>query len=322
MIMKISRSHVRHAIVVLGLVLAISFALPAFAEFPERPITLVVPRGAGGGTDTFGRSLADALSKVLPVPVSVVNRPGAGGFVGAQQVATSRPDGYMILVHSYGQFMMAALRKKPPVHPLDDLTILGEIGELYTGMVIRKDDDRFSNLEEFKTWAKKNPNFTFGFPGKGSWHNVSADVVNKGLGIKGRPVSFKGGAHARSALLGGQVDIAWIGVQQMAGFESKLKLLMVNSEERYPFAKGTPTIKEKGIPYTLVTSPIVLCGPAGLDAVTVAKLDAAIKQAVQSEDYKKKLEKNLAVARYLNSKDARAYLTTLWKNWGELIKAK
>ena len=78
--MKISRSHVRHVIVALGLVLAISFALPAFAEFPERPITLVVPRGAGGGTDTFGRSLAEALSKVLPVPVSVVNRPGAGGF--------------------------------------------------------------------------------------------------------------------------------------------------------------------------------------------------------------------------------------------------
>ena len=219
--------------------------------------------------------------------------------------------------------MMAALRKKPPVHPLDDLTILGEIGELYTGMVIRKDDDRFSNLEEFKTWAKKNPNFTFGFPGKGSWHNVSADVVNNGSGYQGAaPCRLKGGAHARSALLGGQVDIAWIGVQQMAGFESKLKLLMVNSEERYPFAKDTPTIKEKGIPYTLVTSPIVLCGPAGLDAVTVAKLDAAIKQAVQSEAYKKKLEKNLAVARYLNSKDARAYLTTLWKNWGELIKAK
>ncbi len=318
--MKIPKDFGKLIVLALGIVLAITLITPAFAKFPERPITLIVPRGAGGGTDTHARALADAMSEILPEPISVVNRPGAGGFVGAQQVAKSRPDGYLLLVQSYGQFMMRALRGKPPVHPLDDFRILGGIGELFTGMVIRKNDERFSNLDEFKAWAKKNPDFTYGFPGKGSWHHVSALVANRGMGVKGRPVSFKGGAHVRSALLGGQVDICWFGVQQLAGFESKLKILMVNSEERYPLAKNIPTLKELGIPYILVTSPMIVCAPAALDDDTAAILESAIKTAATSDGYRKRLVSNLAYPRFWNSKDSRVYLEGLWDSWGSVIE--
>lgn len=309
-------SYGRRAVLALCAVAALATGTAALAEFPERQITIITPVGAGGGTDTHARALAEALSGTLDVPISVVNRPGAGGYVGAQEVVSARPDGYTLMVQSYGTFMLRAIGGPQPVQPLEDFTVLGVVGELYTGLVIRRDDPRFSTLEEFKAWAADNPDFTFGFSGNGSWHHAAAAAANDGMGIAGRPVVFKGGGATRAALLGGQTDIAWMGVQQLAGFEEQLMMLAVNSEERYPLADGIPTFKDLGIPYTLVTSPMVVAAPAGIPDDVASILQAAVGTAAQSDSYSATLKAGLAYPRYLDPAAGTAYLKSLWDSWG------
>ncbi|MEO1310397.1 MAG: tripartite tricarboxylate transporter substrate binding protein [Pseudomonadota bacterium] len=306
----------RRAVLAATAAFGVLAAYPAWADFPERAITVITPVGAGGGTDTHARALATALSEPLGVPLNVVNRPGAGGYVGAQEVVNSRADGYTLMVQSYGTFMMRAISKQQPVHPLEDFRILGVVGELYTGLVIRRDDERFNDLESFKAWAAENPNFTFGFSGNGSWHNAAAKAANDGMGIAGRPVVFKGGGATRAALLGGQTDIAWMGVQQLAGFEAQLTMLAVNSEERYPLATDIPTLNDLGIPYTLVTSPMVIAAPAGLPDDVASRLEEAVKAAATSESYKQSLASKLAYPRYWPPGEGRDYLQSLWDSWG------
>lgn len=306
----------RRAILALCASAALAFGTAAQAEFPERQITIITPVGAGGGTDTHARALANSLSEVLAVPVSVVNRPGAGGYVGAQEVINARPDGYTLMVQSYGTFMLRAIGGPQPVQPLEDFQILGVVGELYTGLVIRKDDDRFGDLAEFQAWAAENPEFTFGFSGNGSWHHAAAVAANGGMGIEGRPVVFKGGGAARAALLGGQTDIAWMGVQQLAGFEDELTMVGLNSDEPYPLAPEIPTFKQMDMPYTLVTSPMVIAAPAGVPDDVVATLEAAVETAATSEGYRETLEAGLAAPRYLAADAGADYLQGLWNAWG------
>lgn len=303
--------------------LAATFAAPAQADFPERAITLIAPVGAGGGTDTHARALAQRMSDVLGTPVNVVNRPGAGGYIGAQAVATARPDGYTLMLQSYGTFMLRALGGPQPVSPLEDFDVLGVVGELYTGIAIRRDDERFSNLEEFVAFAQANPDFTYGFSGNGSWHHAAAVAVENGLGYKGRPVVFKGGGAVRAALIGGQVDIAWMGVQQLAGFEAELAMVAVNADARYPLAPDVPTFAEKNLAYTLVTSPMVVAAPKGVDPAVIAALRAAVAEAAASESFKEDLSAKLAVPRVMSAEDGRAYLEGLYTQWApvaELLK--
>lgn len=295
---------------------AVLTAGAAAAEFPERPIDMIVPVGAGGGTDMHARALAAALSDDLGAPVNAVNRPGAGGYVGAQSVAQARPDGYTIMVQSYGTFMMRAIAGPQPVDPLEDFRILGLVGELYTGLVVRSDDERFATMDDFLAYAQATPTFTYGFSGSGSWHNAAAAAMGAGVGVEGRPVTFRGGGAVRAALLGGQVDVAWMGVQQIAGFEEQLTMLAVNADERYALAADIPTLGDLGLDYTLVTSPMIVAAPAGIDEETAARLETAVAAAALSDAYGTTLRENLAVPRYLPAAEARAYLAELRQAWG------
>lgn len=310
-------SHMtRRGLAALSAAAIAALGTPAFADFPERQITVITPVGAGGGTDTHARALASALGDTLGVPLSVVNRPGAGGYVGAQEVATARPDGYTLMVQSYGTFMLGDIGLEQPVSPLEDFRILGIVGELYTGLVIRSDDERFSTLDEFQEWAAANPGFTYGFAGNGSWHHAAAVAANSGMGIEGRPVVFSSGGAARGALLGAQTDIAWMGVQQLSGFEEELTMLAVNSDERYPLAEDIPTFADLDVPYTLVTSPMVIAAPAGVPDEVVETLRGAIETAATSDSYRETLEANLAYPRYMSAEEGRAYLERLYDSWG------
>jgi len=306
----------RRAVMAILASASIATATAAVADYPERQITIITPVGAGGGTDTHARALSGALSDALGVPVSVVNRPGAGGYVGAQEVVSARPDGYTLMVQSYGTFMLRAIAGPQPVEPLEDFRILGVVGELYTGLVIRNDDERFSNLTEFQAWAEENPDFTFGFSGNGSWHHAAAVAANSGMGIEGRPVVFNGGGATRAALLGGQTDIAWMGVQQLAGFEDQLTMIGLNSDDPYPLAPEISTFNQMDMPYTLVTSPMVIAAPAGVPDDVVAVLQDAVETAATSDSYRETLEAGLAAPRYLSPDDGRTYLQGLWDAWG------
>lgn len=303
---------------VAGTVFAPAYAL---AAWPERPVTMIVPVGAGGGTDTHARALAAELQEVTGIPVNVVNRPGGGGYVGAQAVVDSRADGHTIMIQSYGTFMLRNLARERPVHPLEDFKIVAVVGELFTGLVVRRDDDRFSTLQDFLAHAKANPGMTYGFSGAGSWHNAAALSVEKSAGYEGKPVVFKGGGNVRAAILGGQTDFVWMGVQQLSGFEDQLVMLGVNAENRYPLMDEVPTFAEMGIEATLVTSPMVVAVPAGVDDETVAAIESAVEKAATSAGYGEALKAKLAVPQFLPAAEARTYLEGLYEKWSPIAAA-
>ncbi|MEQ8708835.1 MAG: tripartite tricarboxylate transporter substrate binding protein [Rhodospirillales bacterium] len=287
----------------------------AHADFPERPITVIVPSGAGGGTDTHARALASQLEGILKTPITVVNRPGGGGFIGAQALLDARDDGHTIMIQSFGTFMLNGLRKQQPIDPIKDFKTVGMIGELVTGIAVRAEDERFKTIEDFVAYARANPGMSYGVAGNGSWHHAAAIGLQSGSGFDSRVVVFKGGGEVRAALLGGQVDYVWMGVQQVAGFEEKIRMLAVNSEERYPLADSIPTLSEKGVTATPVSSPMIIAVSTKVDDTIVEILSDAVEKAATSAEFKAALTNAKAVPKFKSGKAARAYILSLGEAW-------
>jgi tripartite-type tricarboxylate transporter receptor subunit TctC len=291
----------------------------AYAEYPTKSITLVVPASAGGGQDTQARALASIIRGDLGKPIQVVNKPGGGHFIGAKFVADSKADGYTIMSDNLGTLILRSLAKKQAVDPLEDFEIVAMIGELYTALIVQQDDKRFSTTTQFIDYAKQHPEMTYGFSGKGGFHHIAGLGVANALGYSGRAIPFKGGSKVRAAMLGGQIDYAWIGIQQIKGYEDKLKVLAVASETRYPAMPDHPTFKEQGLPYTLVTGPSVVMAPKGTPKEVIATLGAAIEKGVNSAKYASMIKKKGLVPVYRNAADAKAYLLGLADKWKPLV---
>lgn len=300
---------------------AVAVAAPsaAHAEFPEKSMTLVVPKSAGGGTDTQARAMASVSEPHLGEPFQVVNKPGAGGYIGAKFVADAKADGYTMMVQNAGTFILKALAKPQVVDPFDDFEVVAMFGELYTALVVRADDERFSTIQEFIAYAKQHPEMTYGFAGKGGFHHIAAVGVERAVGYEARAVPFKGGSKARAAILGGQIDFAWMGIQQIRGFEDDLTALALASDERYPAMPDYPTFKEQGLPYTLVTGPTVVMVPKGTPKDAIAKLGDAIEKGVTTAKYAEMIKSKGLVPRYMNGGDATAYLRRLADDWRPLV---
>jgi tripartite-type tricarboxylate transporter receptor subunit TctC len=305
--------------IAIGALVAFAASQAAFAEYPSKSITVVVPRSAGGGQDTQARALATVVRPILGRPLQVVNKTGAAGFIGAKFVVDARPDGYTLMQDNAANLILPALAKRQVVDPLNDLEIIAMTGELYTALTVRTDDDRFPTIKEFVAYARKHPEMTYGFSGKGGFHHVAGLGVERALGYTARAVPFKGGGNVRAALLGGQIDFAWIGIQQLRGFEAKMKAIAVASEDRYPAMPDYPTFKEQGLPYTLVTGPSIIFAPKGLPKAVIAKLGAAIEKAVKSAKYADMIKKRGLVPVYRNAADAKAYVHGLAKKWKPLV---
>ena len=299
---------------------AVVAALPASAaDFPSKPVTLVVPASAGGGQDTQARAMANVLEPLLGQPIQVVNKPGAAHYIGAKFVADAKPDGYTLMSDNAGTLILADLAKPQVVDVLKDFEIIAMIGELYTALAVRTDDERFPTIQAFIDYAKQHPEMTYGFSGKGSFHHIAALGVENAQGYTARAVPFKGGSNVRAALLGGQIDFAWIGIQQLSGYEEKMKALAVAAEERDPVMSQYPTFKELGLPYTLVTGPSVVFAPKGTPTEVVEMLGNAIEKGIMSEKYKKIIEKQGLVPVYRNAADTKAYLQGLAEKWKPLV---
>ncbi len=289
------------------------------AEYPAKPITIVVPASAGGGQDTQARTLANIARKHIGQPFQIVNKPGAGHFIGAKFVADSKPDGYTVMSDNLGTLILKSLAKPQAVDPLKDFEIVAMFGELYTALVIRTDDERFSTTKEFMAYAKQHPEMTYGFSGKGGFHHVAAQGIENAMGYKARAVPFKGGSKVRAAILGGQIDFAWIGIQQLRGYEDKITALALAAEERYPAMPQYPTFKEQGLPYTLVTGPSVLMAPKGTPKEVIAVLGAAIEKTANSPEYAESIKAKGLIPVYKNAADTKAYLNALVEKWKPLV---
>ena len=277
------------------LMLAAFFAFAsgaAFAAYPERPVTLIVPFAAGGPTDVVARIVGDHMSRTLGQQIVVENVTGAGGTTGTTRAAQAAPDGYTIMMGHMGTHGAA-----PAVYPnlkYDPLKDFAPIG-LAAGtpiLIVAKKDLPPKDLKEFVAYAKKNSDkLNEAHAGVGSVSFTTCSLLNSILGIKPTRVPYQGTGPALNDLVGGQVDymcdqIVNLTPQIQAG---SIKAYGIGTEKRSPALPDVPTTKEGGLPEFQVSAWNALFAPKGTPKEVVTKLNAALVKALDDETTRKRL---------------------------------
>lgn len=261
------------------------FAANAFAQadYPNQPITLLVPYGAGGTTDVLARALANSMGKTLKQSVIVENRPGAGGSMGVVEMLRTKPDGYKLTLTPVGIFRQPYLQKTP-YDPIRDVTYIASF-TTYDFILAVKADAPYKNLNELVDFAKKNPGaIDYGTPGKYSGNQVAMVQLGKAAGTDFVHVPFKGDAENVNALLAGHIKTS-VSTNSIKTFidSGKVRPLAIASEKRSPAFPNLPTFKELGYD-VVVPSPLGIAGPKDLPKAIVDKIDAAVKTALQDPE--------------------------------------
>jgi len=271
----------------LGLVPALSPMRVLAQAYPSRAIRMVVPFPAGGPTDIVARPLAKLLGDGLHQQVYIDNRGGAGGSVGASAVATSKPDGYTLLMGTVGIIAINPhLYKNLPYNPVTGLTPLATVASAPVAVVVNPSAG-ITSTADLIAKAKASPDaLTYGSAGNGTPGHLAGAMFCAAAGIKMRHIPYKGSAPGIVDLLGGQIPIMFDPLQTVLPHvkAGKLKILGVTSRERAKGYLDVPTIAESIADFEM-TAWWAVYGPAGLPAETTARLAAEIRRVVASPDF-------------------------------------
>ena len=273
------------------------------AEFPTKPVTLVVPFAAGVSADLLFRGIAEVASKHLGQPIIVDNKTGGSGTLGVSQMAaTAKPDGYTIAQIPIPVFRLPYMQKAT-YDPLKDLTFVVLLAGYNLGAVV-KADSPFKKWQDVIDYAKANPGkFTYATIGAATTNAIAMELASRESGMQMTHIPSKGGGESIAALLGGHVNMivespAW--APMVAAGEFRL-LLMLGSErsKKWP---DVPVLKEAGYSFDF-DSPTGLAGPKGMDPAIVQKLHDAFKAAYDDPKMPELYDKYDYSRRYMNSAD-------------------
>ena len=275
---------------------------PAFAQtaWPARPVTLVVPFAAGGGTDIGARILAQRLSQMWGQAVVVDNKGGAGGNVGLEAVSRAKPDGYTLLIGNVGtQAINPTLYKKLGYNPDTAFAPIGQFAELPFVLAVTASLPA-KNVAELVALAKASPEkLTYASSGNGGSPHLSAETFKIATGTKILHVPYKGGGAAMTDLVAGNVDMIFASVLETSSFikAGKLKALAITSKARVAAMPDVPTLQESGVAGAESGSWIGLLAPAGTPKDTVEKISQGVQQAAAAPEFQQQLLAQGAVAR-------------------------
>lgn len=308
---------------------AATLAGTAFAEYPDKPVTIVVPFAAGGPTDKVARDLAEALRKPMGGQAIVIeNVGGAGGTLGATKVAKAAPDGYTLLLHHIGMATSPALYRTMQYKTLEDFEYLGLINEVPM-TVIGKTGLPAANYAELAKWLDANRGkINLANAGLGSASHLCGLLLQQSLKIDMTTVPYKGTAPAMTDLLGGQVDLMCDQTTNTTSqIESgKVKAFAVTSSKRLttPALAKLPTLDESGLKGFNVTIWHGLYAPKGTPKAVLDKVNTALKAALKDAEFDKREEALGAVivtdAR-VNPAEHKKFVEAEINKWGPVIKA-
>ena len=295
-------AHALRRLIRLGLAGFLAWAaLVASAQtFPSKPITLIVPFGAGGPTDVQLRALVAAASKELGQPIVINNVPGAGGTLGHANMARSAaPNGYTVSVIVGSMFRLPHLQKVD-YHPVNDFTyIIGLTG--YTYGVAVSIDAPWKTLAELVADAKKRPEaISAGFAGRATVGHIMIERLARTAGVQFNLVPYKGAADMMPAVLGRHLDVWADGGFGPAVDSGKMRLLATAGETRAARWPNAPTLKELGYD-VVVNSPFGIAGPKGMDKQVVKVLHDAFKKAMADPTFLNALDISSQPVVYMSS---------------------
>jgi tripartite-type tricarboxylate transporter receptor subunit TctC len=288
------RSSRRAVLVVLLLGIASGAGLgPAFAQpFPSRPIRLVVPFPPGGPTDIVARPLAQMLGESLKQSVIVDNRGGAGGLIGADLVAKSPPDGYILLMGTVGtNAINGALYRKLPYDPVRDFTPITLVASAPIVIVVNPRAG-IASVKDLTAQAKSNPGkMSFGSAGNGTPGHLTGEMFATAAGVSLQHVPYKGSAPAITDLLGNQIPMMFDPLQSVIQHvrSGKLRALAISGRNRSPALPDVPTLGEAGVKDFESTAWWAVFGPANMPAEIARTLRDEIERIVRSDAFEQKL---------------------------------
>ncbi|WP_310643347.1 tripartite tricarboxylate transporter substrate binding protein [Limnohabitans sp.] len=260
--------------------------------WPDKPVTIVVPFPPGGGTDTGARIVGQKLSVKWGQPVTIDNKGGAAGQVGADFVAKAKPDGYTLLMGNVGtQAINPALYKKLLYDPDKAFAPLSLVAELPLAMMINPSVAAKSD-KEFIALAKSQPGkLNYSSSGAGGGPHLAAELFKDATGTFIVHVPYRGGGPAITDLLAGNVQLSFMTVLEASGHikAGKLRALAVTSEQRVSALPDVPTLAESSIPGFNAISWIGLLAPAGTPTALVEKISADIRDVVELPEVKNRL---------------------------------
>ncbi|MCF8043798.1 MAG: tripartite tricarboxylate transporter substrate binding protein [Desulfarculaceae bacterium] len=291
------------------LLLSLAFAAPAFAGYPEKPVTLMIPYGGGGTTDVCARLLANLAQKDFAKPIVIANKPGGGGVLMHELLAQAKPDGYTLGVVATGVLTRTPFLRKVRYDPEKDFTYILLFALWQYGLVVQADSP-WQTLDEFLDYAKANPGkVTYSTAGTGSAQYLAMEYLAQQKGIQWTHIPFKGGISAVTALLGGHVTACAQAMEWKPYVETgKLRLLAVLGGQRIPAFPKVPTLKELGYDYEVVSGP-GLAGPAGLPPEVVSYVTKAFTKASHQKEFLDLLNKLEMVPYSLDGAQFGQYVT-------------
>lgn len=303
--------------------LAWVFLSTAFAQYPSKPIRMVVPYAAGGTSDILARQIGPKLTEAWGQPIIVENKPGANGNVGADFVAKSAPDGYTLLLTDLGGLVISAsVYPKLPFDPSKDFSPVAMVS--YSPHVLAVHPSVPANdVQQLIQLAKTNPGkLNFAISGIGGAPQLAGIEFAQRTGVQWTYIPYKGGSDAVTAVIAAQADVLFNGM--LATWPSvqggKLKALAISSAERVATAPATPTVAEQGLPGFETGSFQGLVGPAGLPRESISKLNAELIKVLNSAEMKERFAKQGTDVRAGSPESLGQWLRTEQARWARVVK--
>jgi len=291
--------------------------------YPAHTVKVVVPYGVGGPADIYGRFIATKLQEALGHPFVVEDRPGGGSIVGTDAVAKSAPDGYTLLVMSNTHTVNETLIPKKPFDLMRDLAPITGINSSDLLMVIAPDVPA-KNLKEFIALAKSKPGvLNYASSGPGTPYHMAGELFKYMAGVDIVHVPHKGSDQARTAVLGGQVQMMFDAITTMAGQAraGKVHALGTTGSKRSTVMPEVPTISEAGVPGYEATIWLGLMAPAGTPRPVLEKLNAEVNKIINAPEVKETWGKQGAVPMGMPVDEFGKFLREDIEKWSKLVRA-
>lgn len=309
--------------------MAASGALGSFAAtdagaqaYPNKTIRMVVPIGAGGGTDTMARLISQRLSEQMGVTIFIDNRPGAGTVIGTEHFSKTPPDGYTLMTVA-PEFSIQPSLRKVPYDPIKDFSF---ITQLTSGQYFLTTHPTVpvKTPQQFLALAKSKPGkIAFGSSGNGSANHLAGVLFQHMTSTKMIHVPYKSAGAAGASLIGGEIDFMFSNVASAIAHvrSGRIRAIAATGEKRSPVAPDVPTIDETAVKGFVVTGFYIMMAPAGTPRDIISKLNAESVKALQSPQFKERLAA-LGLEPVGNSPEAAtAFIQAEITKWAPVVKA-
>lgn len=265
---------------------AATAAPTAMAAYPEKPIQIIVPFGAGDALDGTARVIAERLKRSLGVPVIVRNIPGAGGGKGTAEANKAKKDGYTLLMGSTGALTARPLIKDPG-YKTTDFVPIAQLVEVPIGLAVSA-KSKFKSVKDIVAAAKKAPGkVKYSTPGPGATQHINMEIFAKSQGIKLVHIGGRGGKGAVTKALSGEVDFVFVGASNYTSLAKagKLRVVAVAADKRVPYLASVPTFREQGYDFTVAVW-FGLLTHKGVSNEVVARLRGAVSKVANTDETK------------------------------------